>query len=204
MDTESTMLRSWEWEWRQWGLTLDVDRFFADHGGDVTEERYAALAAAVGPGFDRAASHERRIAYRDKLHETLDLAAGIREWLDEARTMGLRVAVASGSAVEWLTTHLGRAGVLDRFETLAGGNEVPRHKPAPDVYELALRRLNLPAAAAVAVEDTPHGVTAAQAASLRCISIPNPFVKHERVRHADLVLSSAGECTLKDALTALR
>lgn len=203
MDTESTMLRSWQWEWTQWGLTLDVDRFLVNHGGDVTEERYAALAAAVGPGFDRAASHERRMAYRDKLHETLDLAAGIREWLDEARGMGLRVAVASSSTVEWLTGHLGRAGVLDWFEILAGGNEVTRHKPAPDVYELALRRLGLPADAAVAVEDTPHGVTAAQAAGLRCISIPNPFVPPERVSHADLVLSSAGECTLKAALAAV-
>lgn len=203
MDTESTMLRSWQWEWEQWGLTLDTGSFFANHGGDVTEERCAALAAAAGPGFDLAASQQRRRAYRDKLHEDLDLAPGMREWLAEAKGMGLRLALASGSGREWLTMHLDRVGVTDAFEVITSGDEVPRTKPAPDVYRLALGRLSLPGAAAVAAEDTAHGVTAAQAAGLRCIAIPNPFVAPERVRHADLVLSSASECTLQDALARI-
>jgi putative hydrolase of the HAD superfamily len=200
MDTESTSFLSWQWEWSQWGLTLAAADFFVDHGGDVTQERYATLAAAVGPGYDQAASHRRRFAYRERLQAELGLAEGIGEWLDEADGLGLRLAVASSSAVSWLTKHLGRAGALGRFEVLAGGDEVGRHKPAPDVYELALARLSLDAAAAVAVEDTAHGVTAAQAAGLRCIAIPNPYIAPERVRHADLVLSSARQARLADAI----
>lgn len=203
METESTSFLSWQYEWSQWGLTLDVAGFFADHGGDVTEERYVRLAAAVGPRFDRAHSHERRVAYRDKLHEDLDLADGLQGWLDEAAGLDLRLAVASSSPMEWLASHLGRAGVLDRFEVLAGGDEVERHKPAPDVYQLALDRLSLTAVSAVAVEDTAHGVAAARAAGLRCIAIPNPFVPPERVHHADLVLSSATQVRLVDALGQL-
>jgi len=140
------------------------------------------LAAAVGPRFDRTLSHRRRVAYREKLHEELDLADGLREWLDEAAGLRLRLAVASSSPRDWLTTHLRRAGVLDMFEVLAGGDEVGQHKPAPDVYQLALDRLTLSCAAAVAVEDTAHGVTAAHTAGMRCIAIPNPFVALERVR----------------------
>jgi beta-phosphoglucomutase-like phosphatase (HAD superfamily) len=131
------------------------------------------------------------------------LADGLRGWLDEAASLGLRLAVASSSPREWLTTHLGRAGVLDRFEFLAGGDEVGQHKPAPDVYQLALDRLSLSGAAAVAVEDTAHGVAAAHAAGMRCIAIPNPFVALEGVRDADLVLSSASQLRLADALSQL-
>jgi HAD superfamily hydrolase (TIGR01509 family) len=203
MDTESTSFLSWQYEWSQWGLTLQVADFFVNHGGDVTEDRYAMLAAAVGPRFDRTLSHRRRVAYREKLHEELDLADGLRGWLDEAASLGLRLAVASSSPLDWLTTHLGRAGVLDTFEVLAGGDEVGQHKPAPDVYQLALDRLSLSCAAAVAVEDTAHGVAAAHAAGMRCIAIPNPFVALERVRHADLVLSSASQLRLADALSQL-
>ena len=203
MDTESASFLSWQYEWSQWGLTLPVADFFANHGGDVTEDRYAMLTAAVGPRFDRTVSHRRRVAYREKLHEELDLADGLREWLDEAASLGLRLAVASSSPLEWLTTHLGRAGVLDSFEVLAGGDEVGQHKPAPDVYQLALDRLSLSGAAAVAVEDTAHGVAAAHAAGMRCIAIPNPFVTLERVRDADLVLSSASQLPLADALRQL-
>jgi len=57
---------------------------------------------------------------------------------------------------------------------VVGGDQVADHKPAPDVYQLALTRLRVSCAEAVAVEDTGHGVDAAHAAGLACIAIPNP------------------------------
>lgn len=204
MDTESTSLRSWQFEWQQWGLELDATTFFVNHGGDITEDRYAQLASAVGERFDRGLSHQRRTRYRDELHESLELAKGIRIWLQQAAESGRRLAVASSSPRDWLTRHLGRAEVLDQFEVLAGGDEVGRHKPAPDVYELALRRLGLPPTNAVAVEDTAHGVDAAHAAGLTCIAIPNPFVRPDAVEHAELVLRSAAEVSLERALAHAR
>jgi putative hydrolase of the HAD superfamily len=56
MATETSMLESWQAEWRQHGLELDLSTFWVDHGGDVTEDRYQRLAAAAGPGYDRAAA----------------------------------------------------------------------------------------------------------------------------------------------------
>jgi putative hydrolase of the HAD superfamily len=124
----------------------------------------------------------------------------MREWLDQADSLGLATGIASSSPRAWLVEHLSRAGVLSRFRVLAAGDEVANHKPAPDVYELALERLELSPGSAVAVEDTPHGVTAAHAAGMRCIAIPNPFVTRERVMHADLILDSARDIALADAL----
>lgn len=96
MDTESTSLESWRHEWEQWDLTLDRSTFFAEHGGDLTEARYAELALAVGPSYDRTSSHARRVAYRETLHAELALAAGIREWIVEAMEWRLRLAVGGG------------------------------------------------------------------------------------------------------------
>ena len=39
MDTESCLLASWQHEWRQHDLELDVESFWADHGGDVTQDQ---------------------------------------------------------------------------------------------------------------------------------------------------------------------
>jgi beta-phosphoglucomutase-like phosphatase (HAD superfamily) len=200
MDTESTGLASWQWEWRQHGLELEEAGFFADHGGDVTEQRYAQLAESVGPGFRREISHARRVAYREGLHRELDLSAGIGEWLAQAGPLGLRLAVASSSPGGWVRGHLSRAGVLTNFEVLASGDEVQRPKPDPAVYELALARLGLPAARAVAVEDTPHGVAAARTAGIRCIAIPNPHADPARFGAASLVLGSAADMGLAAAL----
>ncbi|GAA2629675.1 HAD family hydrolase [Dactylosporangium fulvum] len=203
MDTETTLFECWRYEWRQHGLELDPARFFADHGGDVTEQRYAELARAVGPGYDRAASHARRIAYREELHATLGPAPGISEWFAEAAGLGLRLAVASSSPTHWVHGHLTRAGLLSRFEVVACGDEVTGHKPDPAVYLLALRRLGIAPEAAVAFEDTPHGVAAARAAGLRCVAVPNPYAARDRFGAADMVLRSAATTTLTRLLGEL-
>ncbi|GAA1634099.1 HAD family hydrolase [Actinoplanes couchii] len=203
MDTETTLLDSWRQLWRWHGLTLDETRFFADHGGNISEARYAELAAAVGPAFDRTAGDTRRTAYRDELHRTLGLAPGIATWLAEAEDAGLRLAVASSSARIWLTTNLERTGDLPRFEVLAGGDEVAAPKPDPAVYLLALQRLGLQPSEALAFEDTPHGVTAATRAGLRCVAIPNAHTDPSRFPHATLLLPTATAAALPDVLTQI-
>lgn len=199
VDTESTMVASWQQEWRYHGLELDLaDDFLASHGGDVSEQRYARLAAAVGPSFDRAESHARRLAHREKLHADLDLAPGIRDLMAEAEQQRLRLAVASSASRQWVTGLLDQLGVLERFDSLAFGDEVATPKPDPAVYLLALDRLGVDAAQAVALEDTPHGVHAAVAAGLRCVAIPNRFLDPTRFGHATWVRTSAAELRLAD------
>src|SRR5690348_12768071 len=161
MDTESTLLESWRWEWQRHGLELDPAGFFADHGGDANEPRYLALAAAVGPAYDRGSSHALRMAVRAELNAALDPAPGIVDWLDRAAELGLRLAVASSSPLSHVGALLDRVGLRARFEVLATGEHVAGHKPDPAVYLLALDRLWLPARDAVAFEDAAHGVTAA-------------------------------------------
>lgn len=201
MDTESTMVESWRALWAHHGLSLDLAGFWPGHGGDVTADRYATLADRVGSTYNQDVSHAWRIAYRDRLHDSLDFRPGIREWLHSARELDLRLAIASSSPVEWVREHLMRVGALDLFESLATGDEVSTHKPDPGVYELALKRLDVDPRAAVAVEDTPHGVAAAQAAGLAAVAIPNPYIAAADIAAADLVLTSAADLPLTEALS---
>ena len=203
MDTETTLLESWRWEWRRHGLELDPAGFFADHGGDANEPRYAALAAAVGQAYDRESSHAQRMAYRAELNAALEPAPGIVGWLDRAAELGLRLAVASSSPVTHVGAMLDQTGLRARFEVLATGEEVAAHKPDPAVYLLALDRLGLPAEEAVAFEDTAHGVAAAHAAGLRCVAVPNSHVDDARFTAADLLLPSAAERSLDAVLAGL-
>ena len=200
VDTETASLRVWQYLWRRYGLELDVATFFAPHGGDVIAERYARLAEAVGPTFDQDDAHNARLTYRQEVHATLELAAGIARWLDEARDLGIRLAVASSSPRDWVVDHLTRVGYLDRFELLACGDEAGTYKPDPGVYLLALERLGVPAERALAFEDTVHGVAAANAAGLRCVAIPHPNADPAAFTAAERVLTSAADVRLRDVI----
>ena len=204
MDTETTLVEAWKAEWRHHGLELDLDDgFWPGHGGDTFASHTAKLAAAVGPGFDHDESFARRRAFREELHEGLDFRPGIRDWLAEARSSGLRVAIASSSAREWVVGNLERVGAVELFDQITTGDEVSRHKPDPEIYQLALQRLGLKGEQTVAVEDTSHGTVAAAAAGMWTVAIPNPFVTPDAVQHADLVLSSAAELSLSEVLLRL-
>jgi beta-phosphoglucomutase-like phosphatase (HAD superfamily) len=111
--------------------------------------------------------------------------------------------VASSSPAIWVRPLLASVQKDDCFSVIACGDEVALPKPSPQVYLLALDRLGVSAAEAVAVEDSPHGVTAARAAGLRCIAIPNPHAAVDAFDAADLVLGSAGDLSLTQALARL-
>ncbi|MEV4318369.1 HAD-IA family hydrolase [Actinocrispum sp. NPDC049592] len=196
MDTEGTMVASWQHEWRHHGLELDLGTFFVDHGGDVSEERYAALAGAVGPEFDRGASHARRVAHRDSLNADLKVPQGIQDWI--ASASDLKLAVASSSPTTWVLPFLARTGYL--FDVVACGDEVAHPKPDPGVYILALERLGVDPAEAIAFEDSPHGVAAAKAAGLKCVAIPTRYSDLARYTAADLVLTNSADKTLAEIL----
>ncbi|GAA4999792.1 HAD-IA family hydrolase [Actinopolymorpha pittospori] len=99
--------------------------------------------------------------------------------------------------------HLSRVSALGMFEVLATGDEVGAHKPDPEVYLLALDRLGVTPAAAIAVEDTPHGVAAARSAGMATVAIPNAYMDAAMFGAADVVLTSAADLRLPDLLARL-
>ena len=76
-------------------------------------------------------------------------------------------------------------------------------KPDPALYTLALERLGAEAQEAFAIEDSPNGVTAAKAAGLRCVVVPNPLTAQMSIDHADLRLGSLAEMSLAEVVAAL-
>ena len=81
------------------------------------------------------------------------------------------------------------------FRATVSSEEVPRGKPAPDVYLEAARRLDVAPKRCVAVEDSTNGIRSARAAGMRVIAVPRPDFPPpaEALRLADAVLDSLGE-----------
>jgi HAD superfamily hydrolase (TIGR01509 family) len=83
------------------------------------------------------------------------------------------LALASSAGRPVIDTVLAVAGLQHEFQATVASEEVPRGKPAPDVYLEAARRLGQPPPACAAVEDSANGIRSAVAAELHVVAIPN-------------------------------
>ncbi|WP_116952672.1 HAD-IA family hydrolase [Jiangella endophytica] len=120
---------------------------------------------------------------------------GVRRLVDDAHHAGWALAVASTSAepsVRAVLEHVVGTGRAADFTVLAG-DVVPRKKPAPDIYQLALDRLGAEPDAVVVVEDSRNGLLAAAGAGLPCLVTVNGYTEHEEFSEAALVVSSLGD-----------
>ena len=98
--------------------------------------------------------------------------AGVVAALDYFQGRGLRIGLASSSAMPVIEASIARLGIADRFDVVHSADFEQRSKPAPDVYLGAARRLGVDPSRCVALEDSVIGLRAAKAARMSCIWIP--------------------------------
>jgi HAD superfamily hydrolase (TIGR01509 family) len=141
--------------------------------------------------------HKRKTAIYTELVESGALPArpGIHRIVAEAAGAGWELAVASTSAepsVRAVLVHAVGVALAERFAVFAG-DVVPRKKPAPDIYLLAVDRLGVGPDDAVVVEDSGNGVRAAVDAGLRTVVTVSAYTTDEDFTGASLVVSSLGD-----------
>jgi len=83
------------------------------------------------------------------------------------------------------------------FRVTVSSEEVPRGKPAPDVYLEAAGRLGVAPERCAAVEDSENGIRSAKSAGMRVLAIPNPQYPPaaDALALADVTLDSIAELT---------
>lgn len=120
---------------------------------------------------------------------------GVKRLAEEALADGWLLAVASTSAKPSVATVLRFTvgdTVASQFKVFAG-DIVPKKKPAPDIYQFALRELGVPAQRSIAIEDSRNGLLAATAAGIQTVVTTSHFTSSENFDEAVLVLDSLGD-----------
>jgi HAD superfamily hydrolase (TIGR01509 family) len=159
----------------------------------------ALTLAATRSGRDLAAS-ELRLAYDERylprLRDTAVPNPGLKELIAALIQAGIPMALASSSTLAEIDAVVSALGLSSALTAIASGEEVPRAKPAPDVYLLALQRLGLGAAGVVAIEDSASGVAAAIAAGLVCVAVRTTLTTDHDHGAATLTVGSLTELDL--------
>jgi HAD superfamily hydrolase (TIGR01509 family) len=173
------------------------DRAQAEMMGMSSPEWSAYMHEVIGlpePPEEIDAEVVRRMQAR--YEERLPLIPGA---VDAVRRLGesFTLGVASSSNRPLIATVLAGAGIAELFAAVVSSEEVPRGKPAPDVYLEAARRLGVAPSRCAAIEDSSNGIRAAHAAGLRVLALPNAHYPPapDALELADAVVSSPDELT---------
>ncbi len=184
----------WRWDEQTYGRLLRItggqrrlDRYLDGEGVDA--DRRAELVPAL---------HARKTEILSELVASgrIELRPGVRALVDDLVRRRIAVAVATTGSRDWVDKLLGRLLEGVELATVVTGDDVRARKPDPEAFAVALDRLGVTAADAVAVEDSPEGLASAADAGLACAVVLNDYTAEldpAGFDHAELVVDGFGQ-----------
>ena len=168
-DTMPAHYRAWLAVTSAHGIAFDEDRFYA-LGGRPTRDIIANLAAEAGVAVDVAHAAElKEQRFLDQLEEILPIDPVV----DVVRRCRGRIplAVVTGGYQAVCRRILGQVGILEAFDTIVASEDTERHKPDPDPFLEAARRLGARPERCVVWEDSGLGIEAARRAGMQWVDV---------------------------------
>ncbi|WP_028549563.1 HAD family hydrolase [Paenibacillus sp. UNC451MF] len=135
--------------------------------------------------------------------KAIPMREGVRDYLNDAKSLGLKIGLASSSTREWVEFFLKKLQIDDYFEVISTGDQVEKVKPDPTLYLRTLEHLEVSAHESVAFEDSSNGAKAATRAGLKCVIVPNELTQFLTFEKYDLRLSSMDEMSLEQVIQRL-
>jgi HAD superfamily hydrolase (TIGR01509 family) len=201
LDTEAPEFQTWQEIYRAHGCELALEAWATGLGTSADAfDPCAHLAAQLGLSIDREALQQQRRQRYLELLKAQSVLPGVREYIAEAKRLGLHLGVASSSSRQWVVGHLSELGLYASFDCIKCRDDVQRVKPDPALYQAVVETFALQPHQAIALEDSPNGIAAAKRAGLFCVAVPNPLTRQLSLAHADLLVSSLADFPLLQLL----
>ena len=188
---------AWNWDESLYGDLVQVEggterlrHFLREYEPDFEPDE--GRAAFVGAAHRRKNHHYHAMLGAGDI----PLRPGVRRLIDEVRAAGLKLAIASSSLranVRALLQSTLAPDAEDWFDAFVTGDDVGCKKPDPEIYRRVLERLDLPAAACIAIEDSQNGCRAALASGLPTIVTLSSYTHTHDFTGAVLVADTLGE-----------
>jgi HAD superfamily hydrolase (TIGR01509 family) len=204
LDTETPDYRVWQDIYREHGFELPHEEWGKIIGGYGISEFDAAdhLASLTQGKLESASLRDRHSMESNTLTLAQTILPGVMDYLQQAKRLGLKLAIASSSRHSWVDKHAKRLGIFHFFDKIICADDVApgRTKPNPDLFLLALDRLNVRPNEAIVFEDSPNGIQAARSAGIFVVAVPNPVTSQLSIEDANLILTSLADLPLKGLL----
>lgn len=164
--------QTWQTVLADEGVQIDIDEFNRQTTGKKTPEilRLYLGERATGDEIQRI-SDKKETIYRQVFRPYLRAIAGLPGFLEQARRLGVPLALATSAGKVNIEYTLTGTGLKAYFDVLVGGEEVQHGKPDPEIFLMAAQRLGIPPQRCLVFEDALLGVEAACRAGMKAIAI---------------------------------
>jgi beta-phosphoglucomutase len=207
VDSEPTIMRLTQQMAAQEGWEISEEEYYRDYlafdDRGIIEHLYATHQRPVdGARRDELIAWKSR-TYGEIIRDGLPAMPGAVDFVRAAAAL-YPLAIASGSARAEIEHLLAKLGLRELFSVLATADDCQSSKPDPEVFRIALERLQqrpafhedpLRAPQCLVIEDAPAGIVAAHAAGMKCLALTHSR-KLEELRHAEWACAEFAEVDL--------
>lgn len=198
IDSESISIEEYGKVWSELSSVPPPQDLYSLFAGKTEEERVAIIHTETDSGLTLDAltrlCDERFDARWDR--DGLPTLPGVERFLHMIREAGIRLGLVTSSYRAYVDRVIREKNWGSLFDTLIVREDAPHPKPAPDLYQEAMRRFILPASAIIAVEDSIPGVLSACGAGLRVLGVRH--ASHGATLPATSVVSSLESVQVQD------
>ncbi len=202
-DTEEVHLEAFRNVLSPLGIEISESDYFSKYLALDDKTFFKALLGENGKDTDAGTVAEltrQKSLVTSSLIESCPFFEGIEDFIKSLAAAGFALAIASGALRKEIESTLLRADLLSLFSFVASAEDCESCKPNPEIFIHALKGLNaIPVSGSqvrawecVVIEDSPHGISAAKAAGMKCVAVTNSHPREELLR-ADTVVASVSE-----------
>jgi HAD superfamily hydrolase (TIGR01509 family) len=199
VDSHPLHLRAWRQFFRSAGKGVsNDDLLFVREGAKRDEILQRFMGDLTAEQIQQYGSEKEHLF--QKFAGELKLVRGFAGFLAQAEVAGLPAAVATSGSRRRVEGTLRRFDLLTRFHTIVTGDDVPRGKPDPALFQRAAQGLRVDAENILVCEDAVAGVVAAKTAGMKCLAIATDGREAMlQAAGADLVVADFARVSLDDA-----
>lgn len=174
LDTEKLYVRFWCEAARFYGFPMETRHALGIRSlsGAIAEKKLQAL---FGADFNYQAVRQKRIELMDAYiaEHGVEAKPGAQPLLQWLNNHGFLTALATATPIPRAEAYLTQTGLLPYFDSICSARQVPRGKPAPDIYCYAADCLGLSPGECLALEDSQNGARSAAAAGCCTVLVPD-------------------------------
>ncbi len=207
-DSAALHFQAWQATMRQHAVPYTYQMFidsFGRNNAEILTEHFDPTDVAT----IQRVSREKEAAFRELLTpEALHLLPGVTSWLGDFRRLGLLQVIGSSGPMANIAAMVRALDIGDYFLALVTGTHLPKGKPDPAIFLRCAAVAGLAPAECLVIEDSIHGIEAAQRAGMRSVAVGAvansdalQALLVEKNAMACLALPSLAQIAASDALT---